>query len=149
MFTDTVSVSPRNIIPRHYGSVFAISDYTSKAHNIYMAASYVPKEDLRVYTNIVFSRSKASLDEVVMPDVEDRLDGDLEEQDFTFEEMPTYSEQDFELLTGQLGFEYNLSPEVVWTAEGMYGNLWGYAPYVFGDESGSIFMIRTGFRLDL
>jgi len=109
----------------------------------------VPVQNLRIFTNIVFNRSKASLEDVIMPGVEDLVDGDLEEQDFTFEDMPLYSDHDYELLTGQLGFEYKLSPEVVWTADGMYGNLWNYAPYVFGDETGSIFQIRTGLRLEL
>ena len=125
-----------------------MSDYKSKVHNVYLTASYLPMENLRVFGTVSFNKAQASLEEVVMPDVEDRLEGDLEDQDFTFEEMPTYSDLDFEYLNYQLGFEYELTPEVTWITDGSFANLWDYAPYIYGDESGSLFFVRSGFKID-
>ena len=79
---------------------------------------------LRIFGSVAFNKAQASLQDVIMPDVEDRLEGDLEDQDFTFEEMPTYSDVDLEYLSYQLGFEYSLTPEVKWLAEGSFAHLW-------------------------
>jgi hypothetical protein len=125
-----------------------MSDYKSKTHNVYLTANYAATEDLMIFGSMAFNKAQGSLDDVIMPDVEDRLDGDLEDQDFTFEEMPAYSEIDFELINWKLGFEYSFTPEITWTADGIYGSLWDYAPYVFGDESGSLFMVRSGIRIE-
>ena len=128
--------------------MFTMTDYQSKVHNAYVTANFMAMDDLRIFGTIAYNKAQASLDEVAMPSVEDQLDGELGEQDFTFEEMPTYSDLDFELLNLQLGFEYKLTPTVTWTTDGLYGNFWDYAPYVFGDESGSLFVIRSGVRID-
>ena len=125
-----------------------MSNYESKVHNAYMTANFLAMDDLRIFGTLTYNKAQASLDEVIMPDVEDRLDGELGDQDFTFLETPTYSDLDFELLNLQLGFEYKLSPEVTWTTDGAYGSVWDYAPYVFGDESGSLFVIRSGVKID-
>jgi hypothetical protein len=63
--------------------------------------------------------------------------------------MDTYSDLDYSLIRLSLGFEYRLSPSVVLTADGDYADLSDNAAYVYGDESGSIFMIRSGIRFDL
>ncbi len=149
MFTDTVGVSPLNVNPKHYGTAFTMSNFESKVHNLYITANFLAMEDLRLYGAIVYNKAQAALDEVIMPEVESLLGGDLEDQDFTFAAMPTYSDLDYELLNLQLGFEYKLSPEVTWTADGIVADLWDYAAYVFGDETGSYFVIRSGLRLEL
>ena len=128
--------------------MYTMSDYVSKVHNAYLTAYFVPMPDLRIHATAAFNKAQAALDEVVMPDVEDRLEGDLEDQDFTFLETPTYSDLDFELIDLTLGFEYSFTPEVAWTADGTFGTLWDYAPYVFGDETGSVFIIRSGLKID-
>ncbi|UCD63910.1 MAG: hypothetical protein JSW34_00350 [Candidatus Zixiibacteriota bacterium] len=126
-----------------------MSDYESKAHNVYITASYVPAADLRLSATVAYNKAEASLQEVAMPGVEDRLEGELEDQDFTFEQMPLYSDLDFELINFTLGFEYVLSPQVTWTADGTFGTLWDYAPYVYDDETGAVFVVRSGLRIQL
>jgi hypothetical protein len=125
-----------------------MTDYKSKVHNIYLTANFAATADLRMFGTVAFNKARASLDEVLMPDVENRLEGDLEDQDFTFEEMASYSDLDFELINVHLGFEYSLTPEVLWTTEGIFGSLWDYAPYVFEDESGSLLFVRSGVKID-
>ena len=125
-----------------------MTDYESKVHNVYFTANFVPVEKMRVFSTVAYNLADASMDEIIMPDVDDLLGGDLEDQDFTFEETNTYSDLDFELLNLQLGFEYRFTPEVTFTADGTYGDLTDNAPYVFGDETGSLFIIRSGIRVD-
>ena len=125
-----------------------MTDYESKVHNAYFSANFVPIEKLRVFGTVAYNLAEASLDEIVMPHVEDLLMGELEDQDFTFEETHTYSDLDFELLNLQLGMEYKVTPEVTFTAGGTYGDLTDNEAYVFGDETGSMFIIRSGIRVD-
>ena len=47
-----------------------------------------------------------------------------------------------------LGTELTVSPGVTLTADGEYAELTDDAGWVYGLESGSLFMIRTGVRLD-
>lgn len=70
---------------------------------------------------VAYNQAPVSLEEVIMPDVD--------------------------YLNFRPGFEYNLKPEVRWMTEGAYANLWDYAPYVFGDETGSILL--TGSELTI
>ena len=83
-----------------------------------------------------------------MPDIEDRLNGDLEDQDFNFENAPTYSDLDYELLKFSVGFQYKLTPMVTLTADGDFADLTDNEGYIYGIESGSYFMIRSGVKLD-
>ncbi len=132
----------------HYGSVYTMSNYESKVHNAYFTANFMAMPELRIFGTVAYNKAEASLDEVIMPDVEDRLDGALENQDFTFEDLPSYADLDFSMVNLQLGFEYRFTPRVTWTADGTYGDLTDNAPYIFGDESGSIVIVRSGLKID-
>lgn len=125
-----------------------MSNYESKVHNVYFTASVLPMPELRVFGTLAYNKAKASFDEVVMPDVEERLDGALEDQDFTFYDLPYYTGLDYGLLNLQMGFEYQLTPRVTWMAEGRYGDLTDNAPYIFGDESGSLVVVSSGLKID-
>ena len=83
-----------------------------------------------------------------MPDVTTEVSSVLSHQDFTFEEMHTYSDLDYGYLRFLLGFEYRFTPTLTWSADGDLAKFTDNAPYVYGDETGSLFMIRSGFKLD-
>lgn len=133
---------------KHYGSVYAMTDYTADAHTVFLSANFLPTQKSRIFSMISFAASTATLDEVVMPDVADRLAGDLSHQNFTFTDMDEYSNLDYTLIRLSLGFEYRLAPAVLWSADGDYAHLTDDAAYVYGDESGSFFLIRSGIRFD-
>ena len=88
------------------------------------------------------------MDQVVFPDMTAEVDGALHHSDFTFEHIHDYSNLDYDLLNFSLGFEYLVSKDVVWTAEGEYSDLNDNEGYVYGIESGSMFMIRSGIRFE-
>lgn len=137
----------------HYGSMYTMTDYKSKVHNIYFTANFMATNRLRVFGSVIYNKSEATLDEVVMPDVEDRLidsegNPSLENALLTYPNMDEYSDLDYGLLNLSLGFEYRILPHVVFSADGAYADLTDDGLYVFGDESGSYFFVRTGLRVD-
>lgn len=101
-----------------------------------------------MHGTLSYVASTAALDVVEMPDVTEQLQEDLTHQDFTFLEMDSYSDLDYKLLKLSLGLELRLSQSVVWTADTDFADLTDDAAYVYGNESGSIFLIRSGFRFD-
>ncbi len=144
-----MGVAPNlTIRQKHYGATFAMTDYTADAHTLFLTANFTPTQKARIFGTLSYVAATASLDQVIMPDVTEQLQGDLTHQDFTFPEMNTYSDLDYNLIRLSLGFEYRLAPSVVLTADGDFADLSDNAAYVYGDESGSIFMIRSGFRFD-
>ena len=125
-----------------------MADYENKASNIYFSTSFRATEKLKVFSTVAYNIAEGSLQEVLMPDVEHLLNGDLENQDFDMEKIPSYSDLDYEFLSFKLGFAYNLTSTVTWTADGDYVDLKDNQGYVYGIESGSYFMIRSGFKVD-
>lgn len=148
MYTDTVSVAPLTVKAKHYGSAYAMTDYTSKSHYFYLTTGFSPNAKIRTFGTLSFTKSEASLDEVVMPNVEDLLNGDLTHQDFTFPKMQTYSDLNYGIIRISLGVSVRLSPRITWTATGDYADLSDDAAYVYGDESGSLSVIKTGLKID-
>ena len=134
---------------QHYGSMYTMADYETNAQNVYITIAGTPAKKLRVTSTIVYNKSTAEYDRVVMPDVSDYLNGALSHQDFEFDEMHEYSNLDYSLLQFSLGFEYALASDLTFTIDGDYADMTDDAGYVYGVESGSIFMIRTGFRIEM
>ena len=133
---------------RHYGSLYTEEEYTTTSHFAYLTANYIASPKLTVFGTFSYSKHSAEYDEVIMPDVTTEVSSSLSHQDFTFEEMHTYSDLDYGYLRFLLGFEYKFTPRLTWTADGDMAKFTDDAPYVFGDETGSLFMIRSGFKLD-
>lgn len=135
-------------LQQHYGSMYAMADYVSKAHNVYLSVSFIPTHKLRFHTTANFGMSKAALEPVVMPDVSDRLEGALSHQDFTLDEMHTYSDLDYKLLQFAFGIEYSLSLGVTVTADANYADLTDNTGFIYGVESGSFLLLRSGVRIE-
>jgi hypothetical protein len=140
---------------RHYGSMYTMADYKSKVHNIYFNANYAATEKMRLFGTVTYNMAEAALDEVLMPDVSDRLVNpnvaggvDLTHANFDFEEMPTYSDFDYKMLSFQLGLSYKITPTLTFTADGKYADLTDDAGYVYGTETGSFYVVRSGFKVD-
>lgn len=160
MFADTVSVegnpSDSLIVPRHYGSGYTMADYKTESHNIYATATFIPAPALNLFATVTYTMSTGSYEEVLFPisSIEERLindthpSGDLEHQDFDFAAMTSYSDLDYDWLRLALGAEYRIGNGVTLTADGEYHDVTDNAGgYVYGDETGSMFIIRSGVRL--
>ena len=97
---------------------------------------------------IGYNKSTAEMEQVAFPAMTAEVDAALHHSDFNFEHMHDYSNLDYDLINFSLGFEYLLSKDVVWTSEGEYTDLNDNEGYVYGIESGSMFMIRSGVRFE-
>jgi hypothetical protein len=149
LFTDTVSVAGDSVIlPRHFGSLYSMADYTSEAHNIYLTTSFMATPKLNLTGSINYNMSKGELEQVTMPEMELGADTILSHQDFTFDEMHNYSKLDFGFMQFGFGAEYQVSPRVLLSANADYADLKDNTGYVYGIESGSYFMIRSGVRIE-
>lgn len=150
----SVDPAPLEQQTKHYGSAYAMTDYETNSINLYLNASYSYSPRLMLFGSVLFNQSKAELDQVIMPDVTARLFNeftgttDLTHQDFTFDEMHEYSDLDYQLLGFSLGFEYELSLDLNWTADGQYYDLTDNKGYVYGDESGPLLMVRSGLQFE-
>lgn len=131
--------------------MYTMADYETNAHTMYFSTSYQLTPKLLLNGMVTYNMSEGGLQEVVMPDVTDRLvdsEGNpaLTHQDFDFEHMPDYSDLDYEILRLHAGAEYRLTDRITFTADGDYADLTDNQAYVYGNETGSYFMIRSGFR---
>ena len=141
-----MSVSPLLIETVHFGSAYAMADYETKSQNLYLTSSYIYSPKLKFHGTVGYNKSTAEMEQVTFPDMTTEVDNALHHSDFTFEHMHDYSNLDYELINFSLGLEYMLSKDVVWTADGEYADLKDNEGYVYGIESGSMYMIRTGIR---
>ena len=127
-----------------------MTDYESKALNVYASTYLLATDKMKLKGMITFTKSEAALDEVVMPDsttIAHITDDDLiDNQDYNFTNMFSYSDLDYALMKLELGMTYKLSPVLTFTADGMYADLTDDQQYVYGDLTGSYYMIRTGFK---
>lgn len=122
-------------------------DYTSENHSVFASVSYLPATNMTFTGTVNYNKATGELDEFTL-NYEDKLRGGLTHFDYTFEETPSYSDIDYELINFTLGMEYRFTPSVTFTADMDYADLEDKAGSVYGDESGSYFMIRSGVRVD-
>ncbi len=129
-----------------------MTDYESKVHNLFTTMNFIASEKMRIHGMVTLNKAESSLDEVQMPDLADisaLTGGDLvDNQDYDFTNMNSYSDFDYTLLKFNGGFSYKLSPTMTFTFDGEYADLTDDQGYVFGNESGSFFMIRSGFNIN-
>lgn len=121
-----------------------MADYEVKAHNIDFSFNFIPTEKVKLFGRVNYSMSEAASEQVVMSDAELLLEGELGDQSFTFENMHTYNDLDYDMLQFDAGVKYKLQPNLTLTVDGTYADLTDNAGYIFGIESGSYFMVRSG-----
>ena len=121
-----------------------MADYTSESSNFYFNASVRPTNKLTLTGSVLYNLSKAEQDEVIMPEVTAEVEADLDDQNFTFENMHTYSDLEYKYLQLGLGFEYMFQKGLTFTTDFNYVDLKDEKGWVFGDQSGSLIMIHSG-----
>jgi hypothetical protein len=89
------------------------------------------------------SNNEASYEMVEMPEPEEAL----EHLDYTFDEMHTYSDLEYLIYQINAGMSYSFHNGLEWTLDAIYYKIDDETGYVFGDETGSIFIIRSGVQI--
>ena len=125
-----------------------MADYESKVHNLYASFNYVATDKLNIFGTLTFNKSESSLQEVIMPELPLEITEALENQDFDYTNLPTYSDFDYQLINFKLGFGYKFTDDLSFNVDGQYADLTDDQEYVYGNETGSYFMIRSGFKIN-
>lgn len=133
---------------KHYGTLSTMEDYTTTSHSVFLNGTFAASATMTLHGAVGFTKATAELNEVVMPDVSSEIASGLSHQDFTFEQMHTYSDLDYTILQLSIGGEIKLASNVTWTASFDYADFADDQPWVYGDESGSMFIVRSGVRFD-
>ncbi len=129
--------------------MYTMADYKTNTHNMYLTGSFQVSPKVRLFGNLNYNMSDASYDQVIMPDVEDRLVNlagtpELHHQDFTLDDMDDYSNLKYQVISLNTGMEYRVSPKVLISIDGDFVSLNDDAGYVYGIETGQFLMIRAG-----
>jgi hypothetical protein len=132
---------------KHYGSLFAETEYSSKSHNLQAGVFFSPEAALSFSLQGNYLKSEASFVPIMMPQAPAEATNEIAASDYDYSSVDQYSDLSYEWLTLSLGAEYKLSPQVSLTADADYYDLTDDQPYVYGVESGSFYVIRTGFRI--
>ena len=93
--------------------------------------------------------SKASMTMVTVPEVPQEVTENIAAADYDFDAIGYYSDLAYVLYNVWLGAEYALSPHASLTADIVYDDLTDDTGYVYGNESGSMYVFRTGVRIGL
>lgn len=132
---------------KHYGSLFAETEYSSKSHKLQAGVLFSPERGLNFSLQGSYLKSEASFDPILMPQVDTLVTNDIAASDYDYSAVNQYSDISYEWFTLSLGLEYKLSPQVSLTADANYYDLTDDEPFVYEAESGSFYVIRTGFRI--
>ncbi|MBD3381138.1 MAG: hypothetical protein GF404_02970 [candidate division Zixibacteria bacterium] len=122
-----------------------MSDYESKSHSLYGSVTFMPTPLLSLSLQGNYTQSDAALEPVNMPTPDEAI----EHLDYTFGDMHNYSDLEYKLAEIGLGLNYKVSTGIEWYSEGWYYDLTDELGYVYGDETGSLFVIRSGVKIGL
>ena len=71
----------------------------------------------------------------------------VEAANYDYSTINTYSDLDYNFMNFRVGAMYKLTKTLAFTTDFDYYNLTDNLGYVYGNESGSFYVIRTGFKL--
>lgn len=121
-------------------------DYSSESHIISANLYYKPSDVMKFFMTGNYSKSDSSFDPIVMPVVDQAILDSIVQSYYDYSMIHTYSDLSYGFLNLSLGLEYQLSESMAFLFDVRYYDLNGYESYVYGDESGSFYTIRVGFR---
>lgn len=82
-----------------------------------------------------------------MPEVPQEVTDDIAAADYDFSSINEFSDLGYSQFTVSVGAEYVLSPRVSLTADAAYSELTDDKGYVYGVETGSFYVVRTGVKI--
>jgi len=92
-------------------------------------------------------QSRAGMDPIYMPEAPHEVLESIEAARYNYYMTHTYSDLGYTYVNAGLGLEYKLNDRLAITANMDYYYLRDGRGYVFGNETGSFSVIRTGFKL--
>jgi len=91
--------------------------------------------------------SKGSLKMGRMTEVPQEVTDNIAAADYDFSSINQYSDLTYTQFNVSVGAEYMLSPRISLTADAAYYDLTDDQGYVYGIQTGSLYIIRSGLRI--
>lgn len=135
----------------HYGSFFAETEYENKALSLSANILFLATEKVNFSLSGSFMDSKGSMQIIRMSGVPQDVTDNVGAADYEYGSIYQYSDLDYTQLNVSFGTEYSISERVSWTLDAAYydltDNMEDYEGYVYGIETGSLYVIRSGVRI--
>ena len=109
----------------------------------------MPSMKLALTLNANYSINDAEFDPVIMPEAPAEVEENIEAANYDFSMVHTYSDMSYKLLNMSLKIDYLFSKSIRWNAEAVYLKFNDDTGYIYGDETGSLYFIRTGIEYSL
>lgn len=133
--------------PKHYGSFLAETEYQNEAILFSGSVLFLASDKLNLNLSGNYVDSKGSLKMGEMPQVPQEVTDNIAAADYDFSSINQYSDLAYAQFDVSVGAEYVLSSRVSLTAEATYIDLTDDQGYVYGIESGSFYVVRTGVKM--
>ena len=134
---------------KHFGSGWAEFEYESKAHIFFAGINYKLSSSVKFDLTGSYSNSEASFDEVEMPVNESKFQEAqhaIHEGDYDYSEMNTYSDMSYSYLNLGASIKVKVTDNLLFKLGLDYHDLTDDKTYVYGNETGSFFIVKTGFQ---
>lgn len=131
----------------HYGSFFAETEYENKAFTLSANILFLATPKLNLTLGGSFIDSKGSMDITDMTEVPDEVYENVASADYDYTPIIEYSNLAYTQYQFSFGGEYKITEKVSFTADAIYYDLTDDEGYVYGIETGSLYIIKAGFRI--
>jgi hypothetical protein len=132
---------------KHYGSYFIDTEYKNDAVSLSAAILFLPTTKLNLNLSGNYLDAKGSLEMGSMPEVPSEVTSNIAAADYDYSYIGQYSDLEYTQMQLTLGAEYAVSNRVSLTGEASYIDLTDDQGYVYGIESGSFYVFRTGVKV--
>lgn len=116
-------------------------------HNLHASLTFRATKALDLSLGSSYTQSKAYFDAIEMPTPPDIAIDEIEASDYDYSTIQNYSNLSYGFITASVGASYAFSPRVAFTIDFDYYDMTDDEGYVYGIESGTLYILRTGFRI--
>lgn len=134
-------------VVKHYGSFFAETEYKNEAVSFSASIFFLATEKINFTLSGSFIDSKGTMNIIRMSDVPAEVTNNIAPANYDYSSINQYSDLAYTQYNLSLGTEYKISERVSFTADAVYFDLTDDEGYVYGTETGSLYIIRSGFRI--
>jgi predicted porin len=125
----------------------AETEYQNEAVLFSGSVLFLASDRLNLNLSGNYVDSKGTLKTGEMPPVLQEVTDNIAAADYDFSSINQYSDLAYAQFDVSVGAEYALSSRVSLTADATYIDLTDDQGYVYGIESGSFYVVRTGVRI--
>ncbi len=127
----------------------AVTDYASTSMVGSLGATFYPDPQLtlRLQGNII--QTEGSFDPVQMPDVSQEILDEIHSGNYDYSEIHEYSDLDYQQLEVGVSASYQFAPDIRFDLGATYYDLTDDEGWVYGNETGSLWIVRAGVQLGM